>query len=581
MIASRRPRTLAATSLAVALLLGPLCGAQAQTVECEEPNVLLIFDVSGSMGAAKPGTKYTAAVAAIVAATTELDEDLRFGLLMFPDPEGMHCDLDPTPQIDFELGNGPAIFDLLDSEGANFYGGPQAVHDTPMLQALAAADELGALKTTERRSYVVLITDGNQDCCIAGDYDDDPDCLPNSTELDPVEADENIVDLVNQVSALTGANVLTFVVGLQDGVSAKALNKMAVAGQTTKAGCNPNQTNPAAPDNCYYTADDGLELQSALAAIAKIISEESCDGIDNDCDGDIDEDFPTLGDSCDGPDADLCPDGEMVCTVNTLSTICSESTPNNDEVCNDADDDCDGIADEDFAAKGDACDGPDPDQCKNGAFVCTNDGAALECDEVGSGLEETCNGDDDDCDGEVDEDEGMCPAGYYCFDGACSEEKVDDPDDLGSAPDAGSLPDVQDSPGDAGSATADTQDQPAPPDAGAAQPDAGPTGSADAGTDLNSRGGGATGPGAGGGDETDDSGCGCRQVGRSAPFPWSGGALVLALLGLLAATRRRRYRDLLWPGELPDAADARGGAGRRERGLALRRCRPAGRARDE
>jgi hypothetical protein len=66
---------------------------------------------------------------------------------------------------------------------------------------------------------------------------------------------------------------------------------------------------------------------------------ETCNDIDDDCDGKLDEDFG-VGKACDGPDSDGCFDDVMTCLG------CS-SGPNDLESCNGKDDDCDGDVDTD------------------------------------------------------------------------------------------------------------------------------------------------------------------------------------------------------------------------------------------
>ena len=384
--------------------------ASAQTSDCANPNVLMLFDSSGSMKNPTSNPKFDQAVGAVTATTDALDDQIRFGLSIFPNRQTRGCSITPEPDVGFALNNGAKITNLLSPSGSNYYGGPAGA--TPIYQALGAASDLEELHDPARRSYVVLITDGTQLCCGSGDYDNDFDCLPGVWKPEPVEEAENIQDLKGRVEQLVGEGIHVFVVGLSSGVSAQALNTMAVAGQTAKEGCNPDQTDPAAADNCYYFADSEADLQSALQSIAQIIGAEQCDGIDNDCDGQIDEDFSTLGQACDSDDADLCKDGTVACSPLKTGTVCLEPGDAKAELCNELDDDCDGEVDEDFGTLGVACDGADADQCTSGTYICSANGGSVVCSETGDGNVEICNSLDDDCDGTVDE--GFTGMGDTC-----------------------------------------------------------------------------------------------------------------------------------------------------------------------
>ena len=118
-------------------------------------------------------------------------------------------------------------------------------------------------------------------------------------------------------------------------------------------------------------------------------SDERCDGLDNDCDGDIDEGNPSGGSRCDTGWSDPCRQGETVCTQGTL--LCQPVAIPREEVCDGVDNNCDGRIDEALRNTCGGC-GPDP-------MV-------------------VCNGIDDDCDGVVDLD-GRCGGELLCLDGAC------------------------------------------------------------------------------------------------------------------------------------------------------------------
>jgi len=131
---------------------------------------------------------------------------------------------------------------------------------------------------------------------------------------------------------------------------------------------------------------------------------EVCDGADNDCDGETDEGFDDLGTVCDGDDDDLCENGVISCTPDGSTTYCSETVEDIVDICDGQDNDCDGETDEDFSTLGDPCDGPDADLCQSGTYTCAADGTAVVCDNETSNFFELCDGEDNDCDGQVDED---------------------------------------------------------------------------------------------------------------------------------------------------------------------------------
>ncbi len=148
--------------------------------------------------------------------------------------------------------------------------------------------------------------------------------------------------------------------------------------------------------------------------------EVSCDGLDNDCDGETDEGFD-VGASCTVGVGSCARTGTRACTPDRAGARCDvESGVATMELCGDGlDNDCDGATDEDFPV-GEKC-VVGTGACRSvGKYRCAEDFLSVICGAVpGPPESERCADEiDNDCDGETDED--GCGAVSAGGNGGCS-----------------------------------------------------------------------------------------------------------------------------------------------------------------
>ncbi len=180
---------------------------------------------------------------------------------------------------------------------------------------------------------------------------------------------------------------------------------------------------PNGPGNEGFYASDEASLQLAISNILDdAIRTEVCNNLDDDCDALVDEGF-AKGGMCDNGQLGVCrTTGTLVCRADGAGVQCNAPVgpAPGTETCNMLDDDCDGKVDEGLGScmcqpQAEQCDNDDDDcdgRIDEGLTRSCGSGTCLGVETCVAGsyggctaqpsTAETCNGLDDNCDGVVD-----------------------------------------------------------------------------------------------------------------------------------------------------------------------------------
>ncbi|MET0343852.1 MAG: MopE-related protein [Polyangiales bacterium] len=158
-------------------------------------------------------------------------------------------------------------------------------------------------------------------------------------------------------------------------------------------------------------------VETACTPGTAAASDTTCDNLDDDCDGRTDEGYVQTTVPC-GTGA-CAMTGQRICVMGVEDSTCVTGMPAaSDASCNNRDDDCDGFVDEDYVETVTTC-GTGPcartgmRECQSGRVVDT-----CVAGTASASTDASCNGVDDDCDGRVDDD--FVVSSTSCGVGACA-----------------------------------------------------------------------------------------------------------------------------------------------------------------
>ena len=152
-----------------------------------------------------------------------------------------------------------------------------------------------------------------------------------------------------------------------------------------------------------FTCESGVVVDSCVIGDPRAADDSTCDNEDDDCDGLVDENVPSAPSSC-GPGA-CASVGSIECVAGQMVDSCQASSPisTTDTTCNNVDDNCNDAIDDEYVPTNTSC---GVGACaRTGMLTCTLGTEVDSCTPAQPAVtvDSSCNNTDDDCDGRIDE----------------------------------------------------------------------------------------------------------------------------------------------------------------------------------